>query len=202
KKMNVNDDTKYAVPPRALRKYIDEYVDRKYQEKFGGIPVTDGEKNKILYREGATKGQKYKQNDIFRMLDDRKVFKKIERRVHLKSFYILTDEDIEIYIPDSIWYAYLKDPANSSNKEVQQYHKKLRKMKSIELNKELESLKEKQLIIEKELEDRKLLINEILDFRDKFKDKLDKKDDVPIVLEIPQESIKVQDVTVVTNNDE
>src|SRR5699024_12532555 len=82
KNIELPEDIRYAVPSRSFRKYIDEYINRVYKRKFGEIPVKDEERNKIVYREGCTKGQKYNKNDIIKMLIYKKVSDKIIYWLH------------------------------------------------------------------------------------------------------------------------
>lgn len=80
-----------------------------------------------MFWECATKGQRYDKSGIIQLLIDEKVFDKIEYRVHMNSFFITTEENIDIYIPDAVWNGYLRGHNNIDNEENQMYYRKVKK---------------------------------------------------------------------------
>lgn len=85
-KDKIKDNELYLVPSKALRRYIDNYINRKFEEKHGREPITDEEKNSIIKKEGATKGQKYDITAILKMLEDEQIKKLIQKRLEDKTY--------------------------------------------------------------------------------------------------------------------
>lgn|SRR5699024_1575779 len=146
KNIELPEDIRYAVPSRAFRKYIDEYINRVYKRKFGEIPVTDEERNKIVYREGSTKGQKYNKNDIIKMLNDKKVSEKIKKRIHLKSFSLLSKTGIQ-HVPTGLWAHYDRMSPEMNYESNYDYYEIIKKMSLEEIENELDYIEEKRQLL-------------------------------------------------------
>lgn len=186
---NYNEDVIYAIPAKALRRYIEDYIDEEYKRRHGEIPQTDGERNEILYREGATKGQRYEEKGIYEMLKNENVFSKIKNRIRLKSIEIETENDKEIYIPKPIYEDYTFAPHNMDDIDLCLYYQKVRKTTDSVLKKSLYDLSIKKEIVETELRDRELLTDEVLNyFREDEEEQLEtyKKEDIPVKDGLPE----------------
>src|SRR5699024_3259577 len=140
------EDIRYAVPSRAFRKYIDEYIKRTYKNKYGEEPIKDEDMNKIIYKEGSTKGQKYRKKDIIKMLNDRIVSKKIKKRIHLKSFTLLSDSGIQC-VPIELWAHYDKTPPKMDYETNYDYYETIKKMNLGEIENELDYIEEKRQLL-------------------------------------------------------
>ena len=156
KKIELPEDIRYAVPSRAFRKYIDEYINRTYKNKYGEIPLKDEDMNKIIYKEGSTKGQKYHKKDIIKMLNDRKVREKIKKRIDLKSFALLSDSGTQ-YVPTELWNYYNKTPPEMNYDENYDYYEIIKEMNLEEIENELDYIEEKRQILHYVKEEKRYL---------------------------------------------
>lgn len=82
-----NENDHYLIKPKKMREYIEKYIDRKYKEINGRLPISYEEEDTIIKIEGSTQGTKYSKNNILNMLVDEHVTKLLFNRLKKRSTY-------------------------------------------------------------------------------------------------------------------
>lgn len=85
--LDENGNSHYLINDKKMRQYINNYIDRKYKELNGCLPLTDKERNTIIKIEGSTQGTRYNKNDILKMLEDAHVKKLLFNRLKRRCVY-------------------------------------------------------------------------------------------------------------------
>lgn len=76
-----NENNHYLIKSKKMREYIEKYIDRKYREINGRLPISYEEEDTIIKIEGSTKGMKYNRYGILKMLEDEHVNKLLINRL-------------------------------------------------------------------------------------------------------------------------
>jgi len=145
-KEHLTDSDLYLISSKSLRRYIDKYIERKFKETYGRHPFTDDERNKIIHKKGATKGQRYNINDVLKMLEDNHVNNLIQNRKKEKTYEGKTIQGYVFAIPYFVKEYYNKmNTLNLETNEEIEFYNEIKEYEDVELDKILQVLqKEKQ----------------------------------------------------------
>lgn len=121
---SVSDSERYLVSSKSLRRYIDGYINRQYNKKYGREPITDEERNSIIRKIGATKGQKYHINDIKKMLKDERIQKLVQAQKEDKIYEDITLKGELYTIPKFVkeYYEHINPLALDSDEKINFYN--------------------------------------------------------------------------------
>src|SRR5690625_3254653 len=85
--LNEEGKSHYLINDEKMSQYINKYIDRKYEEVNGCLPLTDQERDTIIKIEGSTQGTRYNEHDISRMLEDEHIEKLLFNRLKRRCVY-------------------------------------------------------------------------------------------------------------------
>lgn len=157
----VDESIRYTITSKTMRRYIEEYINRKYKEKYGTLPILDEERNEIIYKSGATKGQRYSADDILEMLIDDVVVNKIMKSMSTKSSAILGKNlEVVCYVPFQVYRLQFDCLIDESD-----FMERIKDFNNTELDNERENIEQEIDRLNKEIAKQ----NENLDLIDKVK---------------------------------
>lgn len=157
--LNKEDKKMYLVPSKAMRRYMESYIIRKFKENNGGRePKSDEEFNSIIYMEGEGKGRRYAKEGILLLLEDEKIKEKVQERLYESCYLFENNAGEYTIIPNFVWEYY--------NEKVNGRFKDIEKAKYFTEIKDdpTDTLKMKLFIIQQEIENRETFEKMIEEF--------------------------------------